>query len=64
MVTDSYDPAEWDDFDNDTYGDNSDVFPSNPAEWNDTDGDTVGDNSDAFPASKRVARQRWRWLWR
>ena len=44
-------PDEWEDLDNDGYGDNlADAFPGNPDEWADIDGDGYGDNlADAFP---------------
>jgi len=49
-----YDPTQWNDTDEDGYGDNilgnnPDNFPHDPTEWNDTDGDRIGDNSDPFP---------------
>jgi hypothetical protein len=53
------DPNQWNDTDEDGYGDNpgfdnSDDFPNDPNQWNDTDGDGFGDNpgyneSDEFP---------------
>jgi parallel beta-helix repeat protein len=53
------DPEEWEDYDNDGIGDNSDddldndgykndvdEFPRNQNEWKDSDGDGIGDNGD------------------
>jgi hypothetical protein len=47
------DPTQWDDSDDDGYGDNpngkdSDAFPDDSSEWADSDGDGIGDNSDLF----------------
>lgn len=44
-----YDPTQWDDKDNDGYGDNPsgnnpDKFPTDSTQWDDTDGDGYGDN--------------------
>ena len=37
------------DSDNDTYTDETDIFPNDETEWNDTDADGFGDNSDMLP---------------
>ena len=54
------DPTQWEDFDEDGYGDNldgnnPDALPLEPTQWEDFDGDGYGDNldgnnSDAFPS--------------